>query len=110
MSTLRISIIQSKLFWEDKPANLAMFEQKINSIREKTEIVILPEMFSTGFSMQPKLFAETMEGETVSWMKRMATSKNIILTGSFMCKEDSQPAKTSYYNRLVWMLPSGEYG
>jgi predicted amidohydrolase len=54
-----------------------MFEEKINSIKETTEIVILPEMFATGFSMQPEQFAETMDGETVEWMKRIASNKKI---------------------------------
>ena len=66
MSTLTITTIQSSLHWEDKQANLAMFEKKILGIAEKTEIVILPEMFSTGFSMKPEQLAETMEGETVA--------------------------------------------
>ncbi len=82
-----------------------MFEEKINSIEQKTELVILPEMFSTGFSMRPELFAETMNGETVNWMKHIASVKKIILTGSLMIKEDGR-----YYNRLIWMLPTGEYG
>ena len=64
MPSLTITIIQSDLHWEDKAANLAMFEKKINGIKEKTEIVLLPEMFSTGFSMNPKTLAETMDGET----------------------------------------------
>ena len=75
MQTLTCTLIQSKLFWQDAGANRKMFEQKINSIKEKTEIVILPEMFSTGFSMQPEQFAETMEGETVAWIKHIASSK-----------------------------------
>ena len=105
MSSLSITIIQSKLNWQDKPANLAMFEQKIKAIKERTEIVVLPEMFSTGFSMQPELLAETMEGETVKWMQRMAAEKKIILTGSIITAE-----KDNYYNRLVWMLPNGQRG
>ena len=60
MSSLTITIIQPKLHWENKKANLNMLEQKIERIKEKTEVVILPEMFSTGFSMKPKLFAEKM--------------------------------------------------
>ena len=64
MSTLTCTLIQTKLFWQDAAANRKMFEEKINSIKEKTEIIILPEMFSTGFSMQPEKFAETMDGET----------------------------------------------
>lgn len=82
-----------------------MFEEKINNLHEKTEVVILPEMFSTGFSMKPKIFAETMQDETVSWMKRIASQKKVILTGSVMIKENG-----NYYNRLIWMLPNGNYG
>jgi len=105
MSTLTITGIQTDLFWEDKKANLDMLEKKINSIKEKTEIIVLPEMFSTGFSMQPEKLAETMEGETVQWMKRIAAEKKIILTGSAIIEDEG-----NYYNRLIWMLPNGEYG
>ncbi len=82
-----------------------MLEEKINSIKEKTEVVVLPEMFSTGFSMKPELLAETMEEETVQWMKRVAAERKIILTGSVIIKD-----KENYYNRLIWMLPNGQYG
>ena len=105
MSSLTITIIQPNLVWENKKANLAMLAQKIESIKEKTEVVILPEMFSTGFSMKPELLAETMNGETIEWMKKIASSKKIILTGSVMIEEDGK-----YFNRLIWMLPNGEYG
>jgi predicted amidohydrolase len=105
MSTLSITTIQSNLIWEEKSANLRMLEQKIAGIEEKTEIVVLPEMFSTGFSMKPELLAETMDGETIEWMKRVSRENGIILTGSIMIEE-----KGNYYNRLVWMLPNGQYG
>jgi omega-amidase len=105
MSTLTITTIQTILHWENKTANLQMLEEKINSIKEKTEIVVLPEMFSTGFSMKPEQLGETMEGETVQWMKRIAASKKIILTGSVIIEEGG-----NYYNRLIWMLPNGQYG
>ena len=105
MSELIITTIQTNLHWEDKAANLQMLEDKINSISAKTEIVVLPEMFSTGFSMQPKKLAETMDGETVQWMKRIVTAKKIILTGSVIIEE-----KGNYFNRLIWMLPNGQYG
>ena len=105
MSTLIITGIQSSLHWEDKEANLQMFEEKIFSISQPTEIVVLPEMFSTGFSMQPKKLAETMDGETVEWMKRIAAKKKIILTGSVIIEEDR-----NFYNRLVWVLPNGQIG
>ena len=105
MSTLSITGIQTKLYWEDKKANLQMFEEKILSISKPTEVVVLPEMFSTGFSMRPEKLAETMEGETLRWMKRMASAKAIVMTGSVIIEENNQ-----YFNRLVWMLPNGDVG
>ena len=70
MSTLTITGIQTALHWENASANRKMFEEKINSITDKTEIIIIPETFSTGFSMKPKDLGETMDGETVKWMKK----------------------------------------
>lgn len=105
MSSLTFTIIQTSLYWEQKALNLQMLEEKINSIQQKTEVVILPEMFSTGFSMKPEQLAEEMDGETVAWMKRVSSEKKIILTGSIMIAE-----KGNYYNRLIWMLPNGEMG
>jgi omega-amidase len=105
MSSLTITLIQTQLFWEDKAANLAMLEQKINTIDTATELVVLPEMFSTGFSMKPAQLAETMEGETVNWMKRIAAARKIIPTGSVIIEQEG-----NYYNRLIWMLPNGQYG
>jgi omega-amidase len=105
MSTLTISTIQTNLLWEDKQANLQMLENKISSINEKTEVVVLPEMFSTGFSMNPATLAETMDGETVQWMKRVSHENSIILTGSVIIEELG-----NFYNRLIWMLPNGQYG
>ena len=101
---LSVTLIQTDLVWEDIDANLANLEEKINAIAGRTELVVLPEMFSTGFSMNPEKVAETMEGKAVAWMKRMAMSKKIILTGSLAIAEDGQ-----YINRLVWMLPNGQY-
>ena len=105
MSNLTITSIQTDLQWEDKKNNLEMLEEKIAGIKEKTEIVVLPEMFSTGFSMRPELLAENMEGESLQWMKRIAAEKKIILTGSLIIEE-----KGKYYNRLIWMQPDGQYG
>jgi predicted amidohydrolase len=111
MSNLTITTIQTNLHWEDKAANLQMLEEKINSITEKTEIVVLPEMFTTGFSMKPELLAETMDGETVQWMKRIAAEKKIILTGSVIIGSgQTGTVGPEYYNRLIWMLPNGQYG
>jgi omega-amidase len=115
MSTLTITTVQTKLHWEDKAANLQMLEEKILSIKEKTEIVVLPEMFSTGFSMKARTLAEKMDGDTVNWMKKVSAEKKIILTGSIIIKESAPSTMEMargevYYNRLVWMLPNGQYG
>lgn len=105
MSNLLVTIIQSNLVWQDPQANLAQLEQKIKSIEGRAEIVVLPEMFSTGFSMDPVTYAETMDGNTVAWMRRVAAEKRIILTGSLIIKEGEH-----YFNRLIWMLPNGQCG
>jgi len=105
MSSLSFTIVQTNLHWEDREANLSMLEEKIMGIRERTEIVVLPEMFSTGFSMQPARLAEQMDGSTVQWMKRMAAAKKIVLTGSVIIEENGH-----YYNRLLWVLPDGQLG
>lgn len=105
MSILTLSLIQPDLVWEDKAANLQQLEAMINSIGQATEVIVLPEMFSTGFSMRPEVLAETMEGETVSWMKRISKQKAVVLTGSVIIEEGGK-----YFNRLIWMLPNGSYG
>jgi predicted amidohydrolase len=105
MSTLTISTIQTNLNWENKRANLEMLEEKISTVYQKTEIVILPEMFSTGFSMNAAALAEKMDGPAVEWMKRVSSENRVILTGSLIIEDDQK-----YYNRLIWMMPNGEYG
>ncbi|HEY6899319.1 MAG TPA: nitrilase family protein [Puia sp.] len=105
MSALTITTIQTDLKWEDKAANLRQLGEKILSIPEKTQLVVLPEMFSTGFSMRPEVFAETMDGQAVTWMKTIAAERRIILTGSLIIEEEGQ-----YFNRLIWMQPNGRYG
>ncbi|MEJ7738883.1 MAG: nitrilase family protein [Chitinophagaceae bacterium] len=105
MSSLTVTLIQSQLHWEDKAANLRMFEEKIGAIRDKTEMVVLPEMFSTGFNMKPEALAESMDGPTIRWMQKIAAERRIILAGSAIIKENG-----NYYNRLIWMLPVGQYG
>ncbi len=104
MNSLTVSIIQADLIWEDKNANLKMLEEKID-VLPFTELVVLPEMFSTGFSMRPEALAETMDGDSVQWMKRVATQKKIILTGSLIIEDNGV-----YFNRMIWMLPTGASG
>lgn len=105
MQSLSITTIQTNLHWENKESNILMLEKKIFGIKEKTNIVVLPEMFTTGFSMKPKIFAEKMDGASVSWMRKIAKEKGVILTGSLIIEEEGK-----YYNRLIWMLPNGQLG
>lgn len=105
MNSLSVSLIQSSLQWENKEANLRSFEEKIGLLKGKTQVVFLPEMFSTGFSMRPQQLAEDMEGPTVTWMKNIAAANRIILCGSVIIGENE-----NYYNRLLWILPNGETG
>lgn len=105
MSTLTLTLIQANLKWEDKHANLNLFSEKIREIDEPTEIILLPEMFSTGFSMEAEKLAETMDGPTVAWMKRESADNRVIITGSLIIKEENK-----FFNRLLWVLPNGQVG
>lgn len=102
---LHIATIQADLEWEDKTSNLIRFQEKIESLSPDVELVILPEMFTTGFSMSPQNLAEPKDGETITWMKKLSQEKNIVIVGSIIASENSH-----YYNRLICMLPSGAYG
>ncbi len=102
MSKITVSLIQTALFWEDKESNLKMLEQKIKSSPQETQVVFLPEMMSTGFSMQPKKFAETMDGNTVLKLKMLAEQCKKIICGSLIIEEEG-----CYYNRLLWIMPNG---
>lgn len=102
MEDISITLLQVPLAWENKSENLLYISKKIEAIVEATDIVVLPEMFSTGFSMNSAALAETMEGESVAWMKTEAAKKNCILCGSLIIKENN-----SFYNRLIWMRPDG---
>ncbi|HET6228075.1 MAG TPA: amidohydrolase [Bacteroidia bacterium] len=104
MNDLKVTLIQSNLFWENKQKNLEQFSKKIDDVNEVTDLIVLPEMFSTGFSMNPEKLAENMNGETVKWMKEKAQKKNCVVTGSFICEEGGR-----YYNRLLWVNPNGTY-
>ena len=103
-TNLTVTIIQTELFWEQTDRNLDHFKAKINEISQETDLVILPEMFSTGFSMQPEKLAEPTEGKTLKWMQSMAYAKNVTLTGSVIIHENG-----NYYNRLFVVFPDGSY-
>lgn len=102
MQDLTITIIQSDLAWEDIPTNLSRFDTEIESLEAVTDLIILPEMFSTGFSMNASELAEPMDGKAVSWLKKKAVEKKTVITGSVMIRDDD-----NFYNRLVWARPDG---
>lgn len=100
---MKIALIQIPLVWEDPKSNRDYIEQKINTLEADTDLVVLPEMFTTGFTMQPERVAETMQGETIVWMQSLAKAKNCAITGSLVIIEGG-----NYYNRLLFVFPSGE--
>lgn len=104
MQDLRITTLQTPLHWQDKQANLAMLEEKIWQIDEETDILVLPEMFNTGFSMQAEKLAEPMNLHTFKWMRQMAEQKKAVVTGSYIVNDGGK-----YFNRLIWMQPDGNY-
>ncbi|MBU2526974.1 MAG: amidohydrolase [Bacteroidetes bacterium] len=98
---LHIALIQADLHWENPATNLAMFTDLINDVHH-VDLMILPEMFSSGFTMHPESVAETMDGKSVSWMRETAQKKKIALTGSLVIEENG-----NYYNRLLFVKPNG---
>jgi predicted amidohydrolase len=101
-NTLNVTLIQADIVWEDKAANLKQYQSFIESVQDKKEVVVLPEMFSTAFSMNTHELAEPMDGATVQWMKNIAKQHRCILTGSLIIEEEGK-----YYNRLLWVQPDG---
>jgi omega-amidase len=97
---MKVAIIQAPLIWENPTENRKYFDQKINSIDENIDLIVLPEMFTSGFTMQPKTVAETMQGETILRLKMLAKTKKIAICGSLVITENNH-----YYNRFVFIFP-----
>jgi predicted amidohydrolase len=104
MDNLKITVLQAYLFWENIDKNLQNIATKLTGIREKTDIIVLPEMFNTGFSMDAEKLAEPMDGKTMKWMHKIANQNKCVVTGSIIIKENDK-----YYNRLIWMRANGNY-
>ena len=100
---LNVVGIQADLVWENPTENLTFFEEQINTLSKNTDLVVLPEMFTTGFTMKPENIAEKMDGNAVSWMQKMASENKIALCGSLVIEENN-----NYYNRMVFVHPSKE--
>ena len=99
---LNISAIQFDIEWENKDKNISKIETFLKSVPSDTEIVVLPEMFTTGFSMNTGDLAETMHGDTIQWMKKISLLHNIIVAGSVMIRENKL-----FRNRFLWIDPKG---
>ncbi|MBB6498641.1 nitrilase family protein [Pedobacter cryoconitis] len=105
INNLKITVFQAYLFWENVDKNLQNISLRLSSgVKEKTDLIVLPEMFNTGFSMHAADLAEEMDGKTMTWMAAAAAKYDCVITGSLIIKE-----KGNYYNRMIWMLPTGEY-
>ncbi|MGZ3765742.1 MAG: amidohydrolase [Mucilaginibacter sp.] len=104
MENLKITLFQGYLFWENIDKNLQNISLRLSSIREKTDLIILPEMFNTGFTMNAEKLAEPMNGKTMLWMNKIAKQFDCVVTGSLIVKDGD-----NFYNRLVWMRPDGKY-
>ena len=100
---MQVILVQAPLIWENPKLNRDYFEKIIKSISEKVDLIVLPEMFTTGFTMNPSAVSETIQGETVSWMQSLAKAKNCAITGSVVIKENG-----NFYNRMLFVFPSGE--
>jgi len=104
MDNLKITVFQGYLYWENIDRNLQNIALKLSAIREKTNLIILPEMFNTGFTMSAETLAEPMDGKTMKWMQGIAKQYDCVITGSIIIKEENK-----FYNRLIWMRPDGTY-
>ena len=102
---LNVSLVQADLVWEDIDANLELMDQMMEQVPEGTDLVVLPETFSTGFSMQSDRFAEDENGKALAWMKKIASEKVLYITGSLIIRD-----KQKIYNRLYWVSPQGIKG
>ena len=100
---MKIALIQTSLTWENPIENRSHLAQKITGFMEEVDLIVLPEMFSSGFTMNPQKVAETMQGETILWLQHMAKAKNCAIIGSLVITENE-----NYYNRLVFVFPTGE--
>jgi omega-amidase len=100
---MKVAVIQSAIVWENPEANRNYFEEKINAIEESVNLIVLPEMFTTGFTMEPAQVADPINGKTVLWMQALAKAKNCAITGSVVIVENS-----IFYNRMLFVFPSGE--
>ncbi len=100
---MKVAFIQTTVAWENPTENRNHFAKKIMNFKEDVDLIVLPELFSSGFTMHPKAVAETMQGDTITWLQDLAKAKNCAITGSLVIEE-----KGNFYNRLVFVFPNGD--
>ena len=103
MNELRITTVQTELFWESPENNLKMLDKKLLQLAD-TDLIILPEMFTTAFSMKSEKLAENMHGASMQWLKKQASEKKCAITGSLIIRENGK-----FYNRLIFMQADGSF-
>lgn len=101
-NSLTVALVQTNLVWENPIENRRLLNDKINAIKDSVDLIVLPEMFSSGFTMNASEVAETMNGETITWLKTKSKEKQAAIVGSLVISENN-----NYYNRLVFVEPSG---
>jgi len=102
MEKLTITLVQPDIIWEQPQANLEKYSEMLAPV-DKTDLIVLPEMFTTGFSMQPEKLKESMDGPAVQWMKKLASEKDAAVVGSLVIEDNEK-----VFNRLVWVFPNGK--
>jgi predicted amidohydrolase len=104
MQDLIVTLVQADLEWKDPAANLNKFTSILDELTEPIDLIVLPEMFTTGFVVEPELFAETMDGRTIEWLREQSRSHLCVITGSLLIREGQH-----FLNRLIWMQPDGTF-
>ena len=103
MRDIKVTLIQTELIWEDVESNLSMFDTLIDDIKESTQLVVLPEMFTTGFTMNAVNLAQNMSGSAITWLRNKSRQKNVDIAGSIIAKDSGK-----FFNRLLWVKPEGD--
>lgn len=104
MAHLNVTLLQPAIAWENAKANRANYTEQLDKMTQPTDVIVLPEMFTTGFTMQPANCAEAMGGESMQWMAKQAEHWQAAVVGSLIIAEENK-----YFNRLIWMEPGGKY-
>ncbi|MBP6977102.1 MAG: nitrilase family protein [Bacteroidales bacterium] len=104
MQDITLTLVQADLAWEDRQANLRKFTEKLKQVPSSVDVIVLPEMFTTGFVVEPESLAEPMDGPSMQWLTEQSSLHQAVITGSIIIREDGH-----YLNRMIWMKPDGTW-